>query len=158
LVRARALRQGFRGDDLKDVLQEVLLEVMGFEFQPARANGATESTVLTSLIDRRLSMARRRRQRYQRHLDRFHQRTDLNRNGSDIIEMGHETQIDRSLDVQNVLTKLEPADRELCKMLSAGMSVEAIANQLSCGWHTVKRRIDRLRRYFEEMGLDGYVN
>lgn len=158
LVRARAVRLGFRGADLNDVQQEVLLEVMGFQFQPTRANGATEATALTALIDRRLCMARRRQHRYQRRLEQIYTRANADGSSSGMVEVSHETQIDRNLDVQTILAKLEPEDRSLCEMLSAGQSIEAIADQLGCGWHTVKRRIDRLRQFFEEAGLDSCVN
>ena len=153
LVRARAVRLGFRGADLADVQQEVLLEVMSFQFQPARA---TESTVLIALIDRRLCMARRRQHRYQRHLKRIQKQMEVESCCSDAVEPGHAEKINRNCDVQQVVARLEPKDQELCRMLSAGESIETIANQLDCGWHTVKRRIDRLREVFEEMGVDGY--
>ena len=155
LVRARAVRLGFRGADLADVQQEVLLEVMSFQFQPARA---TESTVLIALIDRRLCMARRRQHRYQRHLKRIQKQMEVESCCSDAVETGHAEQINRNCDVQEIVARLEPKDQELCRMLSAGESIEAIASQLECGWHTVKRRIDRLREVIEEMGMDGYSN
>lgn len=154
LVRARAIRMGFRGADLSDVLQEVVLEILGFRFEPARANGATEATALTALIDRRLNMARRREYRYQRHIERI----QMWMNSVDTGELDREEQINRSMDVQCILARLEPEDQELCRMLSAGQSIEVIADQFGCGWHTVKRRVDRLRNIFVENGMDGYMN
>jgi DNA-directed RNA polymerase specialized sigma24 family protein len=151
LIRARAVRRGFRGADLSDVQQEVLLQVLGFRFQPER--GATEATALTALIDRRLSMARRRQRRYERHLERAETFTDA----SEAARSSRQEEISRSLDLQSVVGSLAPEYQELCRMLSAGHSAGAIAHQLGCGWHTVKRRNERLRDIFVEMGMDGYL-
>ena len=157
LIRSRAVRLGFRGADLQDVQQDVLLAVLGFQFRPERANGATETTALIALIDRRLLMARRCRHRYLQHLERIPQCADAGRSSQGLTEGNYEEQINRRLDVREILSKLEPEDQELCRMLAAGQSIVAIAGQLGCGWHTVKRRIDGLRELFEVMGMDGYL-
>jgi DNA-binding NarL/FixJ family response regulator len=125
---------------------------MSFQFQPARA---TEATVLIALIDRRLCMARRRQHRYQRHLKRIQKQMEFESCCPDAVETGHAERINRNCDIWEIVARLDPKDQQLCRMLSAGESIEAIAGQLECGWHTVKRRIDRLRQVFEEMGMDG---
>jgi len=51
---------------------------------------------------------------------------------------------------------LAPEDRDLCRALADGESIDAIARRLGCGWHTVKRRVDRVRERFAQMGLDEY--
>jgi transposase len=58
-------------------------------------------------------------------------------------------------DTRSVLKHLAPEDHEFCLRLADGMSIDAIAAQLGCGWHTVRRRIDRLRAEFERQGFDG---
>jgi DNA-directed RNA polymerase specialized sigma24 family protein len=154
LVRARAYQRGFRGADLEDVQQEVLLEVLAFRFCPDRSNGATEATALIALIDRRLFMARRSEQR---RLRRVEQAQEPQESSIDAVEMPAAHHLDRSLDIQKVVASLAPAEQELCRMLAAGESIEAIAARLQCGWHTVKRQVERIRRIFEEKEIDGYA-
>ena len=157
LVRARAVRLGFRGADLDDVQQDVLIEVMMFRFQPDRANGANEKTALTALIDRRLLMARRQRHRYQQRLERIQQWTDPQNAGIDCEQANHEERTSRRLDFGVLFETLTPEDRALCDALISGESIASIADRLQCSWHTVKRRLDHLRQRVVEMGVDGYA-
>ncbi len=150
LIRARAFRRGFRGAELDDVQQEIAIEAMTFEFRPDRANGATETTALTAMIDRRLAMARRRERRYQRRLD--HVRESVPR--GPFTEPSCEGRMASVLDVRAAVASLGPVDREICWALADGESIDAIARRLGCGWHTVKRRVDCLRERFCQMGLD----
>ena len=157
LVRARAVRLGFRGADLDDVQQDILIEVLSFRFQPERANGANERTALVSLIDRRLLMARRQQRRYQQRLDRIQQWTNPEDAALDVEQATHEEHTGRRLDIGEMLATLTPEDRVLCSALAAGESIDAIAHRLECSWHTVKRCIERLRKHLIEKGVDGYV-
>ena len=61
LISRRAKQRGFRGQDLDDAIQRCAIAVMGFQFDASRSNGATESTVLTAVVDRQLLALRRRR-------------------------------------------------------------------------------------------------
>ena len=152
LIRARAIRHGFCGADLEDVQQEIAIEALAFGFRRDRANGATEATALTAMIDRRLAMARRRERRYQRRLDQVRGFADLS---AEPTEPSCEERITSVLDVRSAIATLSPVDQEICRALADGDSIDAIAQRLGCGWHTVKRQVDRLRERFAQMGLDG---
>jgi hypothetical protein len=52
LIKSRARLLGFRRHDLEDAVQEVMLAVLEFEYAPEKSNGATETTALTTVIDR----------------------------------------------------------------------------------------------------------
>ena len=54
LIKTRARLMGFRRHDLEDAVQEVMLEVLEFKYEPEKSNGATETTALTTVIDRKL--------------------------------------------------------------------------------------------------------
>jgi transposase len=60
--------------------------------------------------------------------------------------------------MRTVLAGLPPEDRDLCLLLADGISIDAIAGRIGCGWHTVRRRIERLRAEFERMGFDGLAS
>jgi hypothetical protein len=59
LILRRAIRMGFRRHDLEDVQQQVVVELLAFTFDPAKSNGASETTVITALIDNTLKTIRR---------------------------------------------------------------------------------------------------
>ena len=65
LILERARRLGFRGPDLDDAFQEVVLAVCDFCYDEGRSNGACEATALTTVIDRRLKSFLRRRYRHE---------------------------------------------------------------------------------------------
>lgn len=155
LIRARAIRQGFRGHDLEDVQQEIVTDVLAFEFRQERSNGATEATALTAMIDRRLKMARRSERRYQRRLDQVRRWMPQGSLVTETAEDSCEERIASVLDVQTALASLAPDDRDICQALADGESIDAIARRLGCGWHTIKRRVDGLRERFAQIGLDG---
>ncbi len=153
LIRARAVRHGFRGADLEDVQQEIAIEALTFDFRHDQANGATEATALTALIDRRLAMARRRERRYQRRVDQLR---GFGGPPAEPAAPSDEERVASVLDVQMAVDGLAPEDRDLCRALADGESIDAIARRLGCGWHTVKRRVDCVRERFAQMGLDEY--
>ena len=155
LIRARAFRRGLRDGELDDALQEIAIEVMSFRFQPERSNGASEVTAVMAVIDRRLSMIRRRQRRYRQRFEVRDHALMASGAKEEPAEPPTDSRFDLLADIRAILARLLPEDRELCLRLADGMSIDAIAAQRGCGWHTVRRRIDRLRAEFERQGFDG---
>ncbi len=151
LIRARAVRHGFRGADLEDVQQEIAIEALTFDFRHDRANGATEATALTSLIDRGLRAFRRCRVRYTNRIEKY-----ASALGSDACETS--TPQSLVMDVRDAVAGLSPEDRMLCTDLADGKTIRRIAAERGCSWSTVRREVARLQRHFEELGLDGWMD
>lgn len=154
LVARRGRRMGFRGPDLDDAVQEAVIAIMTFEFDEERANGASLETALTAVIDRCLLSLRRKRGRYAKHLNKLleaagEQWTELN----EPVEPNYEESTDLQLDVQTVLASLSREDRQICRHLADGRSVQQVAAVLGCDWHTAQRHIERIRDVFEKSGL-----
>jgi len=144
LALRRARRMGFRDDELDDVMQELALTLAGVEYDPANANGATEMTVLTAVIDRQLRKMRRADGRRQWHEERASLFGD---------ETYDDADVKRRLDVETVVGMLDQRQRRVCDLLSRGHSKSAIARELGCEWHTVDRIVREIRRRFEEHGF-----
>ena len=70
LIRSRAVRFGIKRHDLEDAVQDVIIDLLEFTPDPDKTNGATESTVLIAVIDRRLMEWLRTQKRYQGMLER----------------------------------------------------------------------------------------
>ena len=70
LVKSRARIMGFRRHDLEDAVQEVMLSVLEFQYDPEQPNGGTETTALITVIDRRLLILKRAKRRYAGLVDR----------------------------------------------------------------------------------------
>lgn len=146
LIVARAQQMGFRSDEMPDIQQQIVLEVLAFEFDAS--NGAKESTALQALIDNHLKKMCRTTARYQAHLKRL------------VDERTFETDFaaeERAVDFRAVLAELTEREREVCLALAEGAKKHEIARRLGCGWHTVDRLIARVRERFEDNGLDGYL-
>jgi len=148
LITHRAKLLGFRPHELPDALQEAVLVVIEFEYDPDHANGATERTALVTIIDNRLRKMKRSATRYRAHVERF---------GQSATEFSREEVDPRVMDVARAVADLTEREQAVCRGLADGRSIDDIAKRMGCGWHTVERIIRRLRDRFEELGLDGWV-
>lgn len=146
LIVTRAKRFGFQRHDLQDVQQEIILDVLAFEFDESRSNGATETTAITALIDNRLISIRRSSDRYQRHVEAVEPRSEVDES-QDVSR-----QEDR-LDVAEVVHQLAEQDQDLCRSLEDGQTIAEHAERTGRCWHSVKRRVDQVARRFQTAGF-----
>jgi DNA-directed RNA polymerase specialized sigma24 family protein len=153
LIASRARRLGFRGHELEDVQQKIILDVAGFQFDPARSNGAAEITPLTRLIDNRLLTLRRAALREKNRFERLGRDLGVS-DGNAAADSGYDSLGTRTA-VQAILADLSPEEQTVCLALGEGQNINEIAQTLGCGWYTVSRRITRIRRRFRAVGLDG---
>ena len=144
LALQRARRMAFRDDELDDVIQDLVIEMMDIEYDADRSNGASERTMLTTVIDQQLAKRRRSNCR--------HECLE-----SSVAISGNETydnsDIERDADVKTVVKKLDDQQRRVCELLSQGYSKSLIAEELGCGWKKVENIVDEIRTQFEENGF-----
>jgi RNA polymerase sigma factor (sigma-70 family) len=151
LLWQRAKRLGFREDELPDLQQEIIFDILSFQFDPAKSNGATETTALTAVIDRRLKTMLRTKCRYQSRIERM-------QNGQQgQLESRQADQDQLALDVHDVIACLPEREQFICKRLLEGHCLYHIAEELRCSWPTLKRLLVGIRRSFREQGLDGWL-
>ena len=148
LIVSRARRMGFRPDEIPDVQQQIIMEVAAFRFVPAKSNGATQTTALVAMIDNKLKQICRTMVRYRLRLDRLREEPIPNPDFEDQQKI---------MDIHDAVAALPEREQLVCKALSEGCSKREIAKLLHCGWHTVDRLIRRIRAYFEDIGLGGYL-
>jgi len=157
LIRARAARLGLLREGFEDVQQEILMQLSGFRLDPQKATDAKETTVLVTIIDRRLRMWARARRRYGNRLDHVREEREAESRASGQPQPAYEEPTEMIMDVRQSVASLDADDRRLCSALGEGRTIDAIAAELGCSWHTVKRRIERLRERFEEMNLNAWL-
>lgn len=157
LIKSRAHLLGFRRHDLEDAVQEVMLAVLEFEFEPEKSNGATESTALTTVIDRRLKSLKRASRRYSglieragHHLAAEHQACDdgpcqLERTGEDRVLSG---------EVEAAIGEMDAEMQRVCRLLMEGLATKAIAEELRMGWHRANRLVTAIRERLEAAGFN----
>jgi DNA-directed RNA polymerase specialized sigma24 family protein len=145
LIRQRARRRGFRGQDLEDAVQQAALAVLGFRYDEAKSNGAAESTVLTAIVDHQLFSLYRSQTRRAHHLEQYATGASEEYEVTPGLEL--------SLDVQQVVDSLPPLARQVCLRLWAGASAAAVARELGTSWHTVQRQAAIIQQRFEAAGL-----
>jgi RNA polymerase sigma factor (sigma-70 family) len=158
LIISRARRYGFRRHQWPDIQQELILDVLAFRYDPAKANGATELTALTTLIDRRLIDILRAATRERKHIARRNAALSIPENPTeDDPAFAYEDDTALRLDVREAITRLTPRQRAVCDALAEGRSVRGTARQIGCDPKTVRRDIKAIRRVFAGMGLGGWV-
>ena len=145
LALQRAKRMGFRDDELDDVMQELATTLMGVPYDESNENGASERTVLTSVIDRQLCNLRRADAR------RENLEEQVSLSGDETYD---DEDVKRRLDVDAVVGMLDERQRRVCTLLSEGQPKSAIARELGCSWHAVDRIVRDIREQFEEHGFE----
>jgi RNA polymerase sigma factor (sigma-70 family) len=159
LIVKRGRRMGFMDTDLDDAIQEIAPHIINFRFDPARSNGASLRTVLIAVIDRRLLAIRRREARYAKCLGRARVASGMSAGHEDQRpEPGYEDTVPMELDVRTALARLSEDERLVCEALSHGCSIQEVADRLGCDWHSVNRRVTRIREQFIRWGLDGWLD
>ncbi|MGE4157728.1 MAG: hypothetical protein AB7F75_01370 [Planctomycetota bacterium] len=153
LAQRRARRRGFKGTELEDALQDISGSLIGFQFDPARSNGASESTALTALIDKQLSYFRRCRARRRRREDLYMEQL-VHIRGREPLDENPVGDFARAMDVWDIVNRLDPLMRQLCLALSRGDSVLQISKTLRMSRYHVDRLIEELRDQFPDWSLD----
>lgn len=148
LIVQRARRMGYRRHELPDVMQRVALALRRFKFDPARSNGAQESTAVQALIDRRLLFMRRTEARYRKKVEFASERSE---------PMCHADDEYLVMDVRTAMAGLTECDRAICLQLMAGCSMDEAARNIGCSWHTVKAAVGRIAAHFRRMGVDAWL-
>ncbi|MFO0915328.1 MAG: hypothetical protein U0795_20365 [Pirellulales bacterium] len=146
VIRQRARRMGMNGNDLDDALQQVVMVLMHFRFDAERADGASERTAVTAVIDRQLKMMRRRE-------TRAHQRVESLQEG--YVDSYEDRQPELSVDVRGILEALPALDQKICDCVAAGMSIRQMSEMFGMSWHSMEARIESIRNCFERRGLAG---
>lgn len=162
LIRERAKHFRLQPADVDDAVQEIAIEILGFEYRPDPLNPATEETVLRSLVDNHLKMRHRSESRYQRRMEhlrqskRSPQRSTLDSTGS-IQEPSYSESLSRTNDIRAAMDSLDPPEREVCELLSEGNSVAEIAQLLGCSKTTVRLHLAKVREVFQGLGVDRWL-
>ena len=72
-------------------------------------------------------------------------------------EAYYDNAIPMRLDVEEVVSGLDARCQAVCELLSQGLCKSQIADQMGCGWHTVDRLVQTIRRRFEEAGVHEWL-
>ena len=158
LAISRIKTFGFPKPDWLNILQELAMVLMNFTFEPAKANGAKQSTALCAVIDRQLKTMIRAEVRESAKIHRYAQ--NLLHTSPAVVDghdLGYMETTPLRMDVREAVGHLTPFQRAICEGLGNGKSAHQIAKELGVGWHTVKRAIALIRMYFAGIGLGGWV-
>lgn len=154
LIRSRAVRFGIRRHDLEDAIQDVILDLLEFTPDPDKTNGASESTILIAVIDRRLMEWLRTRSRYQDMVERC---GAMLPSEEELLTNSCIDESDSAMDVANVLAILSEFEQRVAQMLAEGHSPYAIADELGVGRRAVNAAVEVIREHLSEAGLSGEV-
>ena len=156
LIKTRARLMGFRRHDLEDAVQEVMLEVLEFKYEPEKSNGATETTALTTVIDRKLVSLTRVNRRYLGLIDRVTQRLAAECQGGENgpFQEDHAGEVlVTGATVTAALDGLDTETMQVARLLMEGQTQNAIAEELGMGWQRVARLTGIIRERLEESGI-----
>ena len=156
LVKSRARIMGFRRHDLEDAVQEVLLSVLEFEYDVEKSNGATETTALTTVIDRKLVSLKRVERRHSKiaqwATDELAAKCQGFEDGPFVEDDSAEHRLS-SEEVASIIATMDDDMQQVCRLLMDGQTENAIAEQLGMGWQRVARLVSLIRERLEAAGF-----
>lgn len=150
LVRSRAVRFGLKRHDLEDAVQDVILDLLEFTPDPDKANGASESTILVTVIDRRLIKWLRAQKRYQDTLERCGAMLPA---GEEPMASDNTEAQDAAIDVTALLADLPEFEQQVGRLLSDGDSAYSIARELGVGRRAVETAMAVIRERLAKAGF-----
>jgi len=156
LIVERAKRKGFRAHEIEDALQEIVLALLNYQYDPNQPNGGSEKTAVTSLIDKNLTFIQRTRARHAKHVQKYGERLG-SRKEEDQLDWSQaeaEHRIDLRYDMATVGSRMKPLEREICTGLSQGKSRLQIAKSLGLTPYRLDRIIDEIADVLREAGLE----
>ncbi len=155
LMVSRLSEMGIPQDLWPDMMQQLAMELLKFQYDPDNPGQAGEKTVLFSFITLELQHLRRKRCRQQLRHEKY-----ANINGPDDSAMEysiHPTDFPYSDDIQPVVGTLGDFEKRVCDGLAKGLTKNEIAKKLDCNWRTVHKAVGRIRNHFRSNGIDGWV-
>ncbi len=153
LARIKAMR--FPRNDWPDLMQELAILIIQFEYDPDHGGGAKEETALFAAMNRHLLFLMRGRCRDRKGFERYLRSLGIREDGSYIgAEPCFQIDIPLGMDVRGAIQGLRPFDQAVAKGLASGMNRSAIARKLNCDWKTVNKAVRRIAGHFEDMGID----
>lgn len=150
LIRSRAVQLGIRRHDLEDAIQEAMLELLEFSPDPEKTNGASESTILTKVIDRRLFKWLRDRNHHQEIVERSWL---MMPSEEELLTDSRVEGSDTEMDVATLVSELPEFEQRVARMLSEGHTATSIARELGVDRRITNAAVECIRARFEEAGL-----
>lgn len=158
IVACRAARLEIPQEEIADLQQQIVPKLAAFKFDVTRSNGASRTTVLTSVIDRQIRAYLRAKRRYRLRVERTRL---VSGRGSRALPTQWITMPepgDLRMDLEVAMTNLAERDRKICFALSRGQTHKAIAEQLGCARETVGTAVKRIRRAFIAAGMKAWID
>jgi RNA polymerase sigma-70 factor (ECF subfamily) len=157
-VRLLVKRAGFTTQDRPDLEQElVMMLVQGLNrFDPDQGH---PNVFVTTVIERAVARILRKRRAKKRDgcmVHSLHRPTDGQPTDPIDPQAGREGEVDLANDLADVLARLPEKLRDLAERLKH-RSLSAVARDLGVPRTTLQRKVQHLRRFFENAGLRIYL-
>lgn len=154
ISRIKAL--GFPKRDWLDLMQDLAMVILKFNYDPDHTNGATEQTALYAVINRHLLSRMRRRYRDYQRFEQYLRSLGIHEDGSYVGPVPcAEMDLALGMDIERGLSCLSKLDQAVAHGLAEGMSKAALARKLGCEWNTIHKAVGRIRQAFLGAGLGG---
>lgn len=153
LIHRRACCYRVSRDDIGDLQQQIVPLLAKFQFDPQRAGGASVTTAMTAVINKQIFSHLRAERRRAKRMEQMKQTAST----APADPRERVDALDLRLDVEAALARLSRLDQRVCQALREGQNQLAIARQLGITRSKLQCAILRIRRVFQQVGLDAWL-
>lgn len=150
MIRAEIASMRFPAHERDDAMQEAVLAVLDFTYQPEKANGTSEEATFHAVIRQRLSHFRRKALRATGRERRYLQ---IVGNVEEQCVPDTTEAVALSEDVSAVLRKLSPKQRAAVEAVARGGTLDEIAEKLGTSRYHIQMALFVARQHFEAHGM-----
>ena len=133
-------------DSWDDTMQELAIVVHEFQFDPAKANGASEETILCRFFDHRIKMLARSNARH------LALRNRIGRMSQEVVDTCLPEDRLIQEEVLATVKLFPPFKRRICRALMKGQSAYQIAQSTGRHYETIRRHVAQIREAFDDRG------
>ena len=158
LIKERVRHGGISKCDREDADQECVVAVLQFQFDPAKAHGASERTALCAVINNTLVSFKRARHRAKARTERYLKLPEARRAMAlDFAQLEKERALELGADVAGACAALPELEQSVCNALSQGLSEKSITSKLGITRHKLTLIKRNIKESLEQFGLREWV-
>lgn len=156
MIRCLAQKMGLRKDDQQDAEQLAAMEVMNFNYDPQKCNGASEDTMLYALVLNTLKAFIRAKTRHDQRVEEYATLFPIDPETGEYLHPSDDDPF-RDADIRLLVMQLPPCKQTICECLVKEIPQREMAQMLGVSRNRLLEMIEEIRQTFCDAGYSDWM-